>query len=133
MFSAVLSPFFFWRGYGLARSLAAQSGTKWQSGNVKIITFTGDKVRDVENVLAGELLGRTDDLEGCHLLLDFSHVDYLTSVELGTLITLHKRMKASGGRLTLFNMNPQVCEIFAVTRLQTLLGICREESPVSQG
>ena len=100
-----------------------------KSGNVKIITFTGDEVRDVENVLAKELKGHMEDLRECHLLLDFTNVEYLSSVELGTLIALHKRMKASGGRLTLFNLNAQVYEVFTVTRLQTLLGICREEVP----
>ena len=100
-----------------------------KSGNVKIITFTGDEVRDVENVLAKELKGHMEDLRECHLLLDFTNVEYLSSVELGTLIALHKRMKAFGGRLTLFNLNAQVYEVFTVTRLQTLLGICREEVP----
>jgi anti-sigma B factor antagonist len=98
-----------------------------KSGNVKIITFTGDEVRDVENVLAKELQGRVEDLKECHLLLDFTHVEYLTSAELGTLIGLHKRVKDSGGRLTLFNLNAQVYEIFTVTHLQSLLGICRED------
>jgi anti-anti-sigma factor len=98
-----------------------------QSGNVKIITFSGDKIRDVENVLARELAGRTEDLGACHLLLDFSNVEYLGSLELGTLLALHKRLRATGGRLTLFNLSPLVYEVFTVTRLQTLLGICREE------
>ncbi len=98
-----------------------------KSGNVKIITFTGDEVRDVENVLASELHGHMENLKECHLLLDFTHVEYLSSVELGTLITLHKKVKASGGRLTLFNLNAQVYEVFTVTRLQTYLGICRED------
>ena len=102
-----------------------------ENGNVRIITFTGDQVRKVENVLASELQGRTEHLGTCHLLLDFTNVDYLNSVELGTLITLHKRIKASGGRLTLFNLNAQVFEVFAVARLQTLLGICREEELLS--
>ena len=98
-----------------------------KSGNVKIVTFTGDEVRDVENVLAKELKGHLEDLTQCHLLLDFTHVEYLGSAELGTLVALHKRVKASGGQLTLFNLNAQVYEVFTVSRLQTLLGICREE------
>jgi anti-sigma B factor antagonist len=99
-----------------------------QTGDVRVITFTTEEVRDVDNVIARELEGRTNGLAGSHLLLDFTNVEYLNSVELGTLITLHKRMKASGGRLTLFNLNPQVYEVFTTTHLQTLLGICREES-----
>ncbi len=97
-----------------------------QSDNVRVITFTADKVRDVENMLARELEGRTDRLGACHLLLDFTNVEYLNSLELGTLITLHKRMKAAGGQLTLFNLDAQVYEIFTTTHLQTVMGICRE-------
>jgi carbon storage regulator len=95
-----------------------------QTGMVKIITFTAGQVR-LENVLATELEGLTDDLEECHLLLDFTNVEYVTSVELGTLVSLHKKMKASGGRLTLFNLNLQVFEVFLATHLEALIGICR--------
>ena len=95
-----------------------------QIGTVKIITFTAGQVR-LENVVATELEGLTDDLGECHLLLDFTNVEYVTSVELGTLISLHKKMKASGGRLTLFNLNLQVFEVFLATHLETLIGICR--------
>ena len=93
---------------------------------VKIITFTTGQKRDVEDVIATELDGHTDGLGECHLLLDFTNVEFITSVELGTLIGLHKRMKASGGWLTLFNLNPEVFEVFAVTRLDNLIEICRE-------
>ena len=79
----------------------------------------------MENVLSTELEGLTDGLGECHMLLDFTNVEYITSVELGTLVNLHKKMKASGGRLTLFNLNLDVFEVFTVTRLETLLQICR--------
>jgi anti-anti-sigma factor len=96
-----------------------------RTGNVRIITFTAGQARDVENVIATELHGLTEDLGECHLLLDFTNVDYITSLELGTLISLHKKLKATGGRLTLFNLNLQVFEVFVVTGLDKLMGICR--------
>jgi len=95
--------------------------------DVKIITFTTGQVRGVENIIATELEGRTDGLGECHLLLDFTNVEYISSVELGTLISLHKRLVALGGRLTLFNLNDQVYEVFTVCRLHTFLTICRED------
>ena len=95
-----------------------------QAGTVKIITFTAGQVR-LKNVIASELEGLTDELGECHLLLDFTNVEYVTSVELGTLVSLHKKMKASGGRLTLFNLNLQVFEVFLATHLEALIGICR--------
>jgi anti-anti-sigma factor len=93
---------------------------------VIILTLAGGKVRDVEDMLAAEL---GDDLRPAargHLLLDFTHVEQLGSAELGTLIRLHKRVQAAGGRLTLFNLSDRVYEVFTVTRLHTFLTICRE-------
>lgn len=96
-----------------------------RNGNVTIITLGGK--RDADNVLARQLEGYTERLGECHLLLDFTNVEYLSSVELATLVNLHKKVEAEGGRLTLFNLSPHVFETFAITRLHTLLGICREE------
>src|SRR5262245_35218067 len=97
-----------------------------QGGDVTIITFTADPIRDVENVLARELGGLTAGLAGRHLLLDFTNVDYLNSTDLGTLITLHRQIEAVGGRLTLFNLSAQVLMLFTITRLDTFLTICKE-------
>jgi anti-anti-sigma factor len=97
-----------------------------QSDNVRVITFSADGVCDVENMLARDLIGCTDELGDGHLLLDFTNVERLGSAELGTLVGLHKRMKACGGRLTLFNLNADIYEVFTATNLQTLLGICRD-------
>ena len=96
-------------------------------GNVTIITFTNGRARNVENVIAAELAGHTDGLGAGHLLLDFTHLERLSSLELGTLITLHRSRKASGGRLTLVNLNAEVSEIFAITHLDTILEIDREK------
>jgi len=98
-----------------------------QGGNVTILTFSDD-LRDGRNVLARELGDFSTELRDHHLLLNFINVKYLNSVELGTLINLHKRLQSAGGRLTLFNLNAQVFQIFTTTRLDTLLTICREVS-----
>jgi anti-sigma B factor antagonist len=94
-----------------------------QRGDVKILTLSGGKARVVEDLMEGELEGLTDEPRGCHLLLDFSKVEYINSDDLGVLINLHKNMQRFGGRLTLFNLNAQVYEVFTVTRLHTLLTI----------
>jgi anti-anti-sigma factor len=110
---------------GVATITTRSSPKTERTGTLKVITFTAGQKRDVENVIATELEGLTDQLGDSHLLLDFTNVEYITSVELGTLVSLHKKMKTSGGRLTLFNLNPQVFEVFTATRLETLIGICR--------
>lgn len=93
-----------------------------RNGDATTVTFTAGTLRDVQNVIARELDGLAVGAEG-HLVLDFTHVTYLNSVELGTLIALHKSAESAGGRITLFNLNAQLRELFSVTRLDTLLAI----------
>jgi len=95
-------------------------------GHVTVITFTPDPVRDVDNVIARELEGLTAGPGDQHLLLDFTNVDVLNSMELGTLINLHKQFRDAGGRLTLFNLSTDVLSLFTISHLDTLLQICRE-------
>ena len=103
--------------------MSASSPKMQQRGDVKIITLNGGKVRVIEDLMDGEFDRVTDDSIGSHLLLDFSKVEYINSDDLGVLINLHKKMQRFGGRLTLFNLNAQVYEVFTVTRLHTLLTI----------
>lgn len=95
-------------------------------GNLTILTFTANATRDVEDVLARELEVLPAGTAQQHLLLNFTHVKFLNSTELGTLISFHQRAKRAGGRLTLFALSPLVFELFTVARLDTFLEICRD-------
>lgn len=104
-----------------------------RSANLTILTFTAHAIRDVESVIARELDFLATGTGSQHLLLDFTHVEHLNSMELSTLVTLYKQVRAAGGRLTLFNLSAQVFELFSVTRLNTLLEICREDFAEQSG
>jgi anti-anti-sigma factor len=97
-----------------------------QCGDAKIITLSGGKVRVMEDLREGKIEGLTDEPRGCHLLLDFSKVVYLNSEDRSVLINLHKKMQRFGGRLTLFNLNAEVYEVFTVTRLHKLFTILQD-------
>jgi anti-sigma B factor antagonist len=103
--------------------MSAASPNVQQRGDVKIITLSGGKVQVVEDLMEGELEELTDEPRGCHLLLDFSKVEYINSDDLGVLINLHKKIRRFGGRLTLANLNAQIYEVFTITRLHTLLTV----------
>jgi len=111
----------------MASSVASVLPKVERSGNITIVTFTSDAIRNVENVIARELEVISGATGNQHLLLDFTNVEQLNSIELGTLISLHKQAELSGGRLTLFNLSAQLFKLFTVTRLDTLLGICRAQ------
>ena len=99
-----------------------------RKGYVTVITFTGSRNRGAGSAVASELEGRTDGIGERHLLLDFINMDVITGVDLGALITLQQKTGASGKQLTLFNLNAHVYEIFAITELNTVFEILREES-----
>jgi anti-anti-sigma factor len=58
------------------------------------------------------------------LALDLSAVAYLSTVALSRFMSLDQELKALGGRLSLLNVRPEVRRVFAVTRLDALLGGC---------
>jgi anti-sigma B factor antagonist len=69
------------------------------------------------------LLRLVHELSQSHLLLDFEAVDFLSSLGLATLLAVHKHMRVSGGRLKVVNVRPHIYEVFAVTRLTTVLDV----------
>jgi anti-sigma B factor antagonist len=54
------------------------------------------------------------------LFLDFGKVSFLTSNTLAMLLSLRKKWTALGGQLFLKSVNPEVFEIFRITRLDNV-------------
>jgi anti-anti-sigma factor len=76
--------------------------------------------------VGGQLLDVADGLGGGVLYLDLGRVTYLTSTMLASLLDLHKKLRAAGGRLRLHNCTPSAYEVFQVTRLNQVLNVCPE-------
>ena len=51
------------------------------------------------------------------MLIDFDNVEHLSSAALGQLITVSKKVKAKRGQLRLCSIDPQIYEVFVITRL----------------
>jgi anti-sigma B factor antagonist len=98
------------------------------AGDTTVVRFTGDKVlldEEAVRLLDGQLLGLADGPIRDTLFIDFGSVKYLTSLMLGTLLRLHRKLKGAGRHLTLGNLRPEVYEVFEVTRLTVLLDVRR--------
>ena len=57
------------------------------------------------------------------LLINFTDVDHLSSAALGTLITINNRVRALKGQLRLSNIDPQIYQVFVITKLNKLFEI----------
>ncbi|MBM3980098.1 MAG: STAS domain-containing protein [Planctomycetes bacterium] len=73
--------------------------------------------------LSRHLTALLEGKERPHLLIDLGGVTLLNSIMLAKFIGLNGRLRAAGGRLTLFNPNTIVRDVFRVTRLDTLLEV----------
>lgn len=101
-----------------------------QVGDVTVVRFRDQKIiEDINIQELGQELFRLVEADGCErLLLDFSSVDFLSSAALGKLITLDKKMKAHGGTLKLSNIRSEIYEVFAITKLNRLFDIRKDEA-----
>jgi len=95
---------------------------------VKLVRLRSGAIRDERDVeaLGQALLGLTEE-PGQRVVLSFLGVDHLTSLVLGKLILVHKRLSESGGEMRLADIDPQIYEVFKITHLDRLFTIYDHE------
>ncbi|MFT3785472.1 MAG: STAS domain-containing protein [Tepidisphaeraceae bacterium] len=93
--------------------------------DVRVVEFTANKILDEANIkeIGDAIGGLVDDREQPRLLVDFSHVDHLSSAALGMLINVNSKIRAKNGMLRLSNIKPQIREVFVITKLDKLFKI----------
>jgi anti-sigma B factor antagonist len=57
------------------------------------------------------------------LVIDFSGVDYISSIGLRVLMVAAKRIDARGGAIAVAALQPDVAEIFAISRFDKVLDV----------
>ncbi len=106
----------------------AASGTRLRIKREKDVTqveFVDRNILDEANIQAigDEITAIIDASPSPRLLISFSNVDHLSSAALGTLISINNRMKVKQGQLRLANIDPQIMEVFMITRLNRIFSI----------
>lgn len=76
-------------------------------------------IREIEDQLF-ELVEAEDNIK---ILLSFKSVEHLSSAALGMLINLEKLVGRKNGQLILSDINPQIFEVFKITRLNRMFQI----------
>ncbi|MEM8835338.1 MAG: STAS domain-containing protein [Planctomycetota bacterium] len=89
------------------------------------VEFVDRNILDEANIQKiGEEIGEIIEADDSpKLLISFSNVDHLSSAALGTLITIHNKVKAKSGQLRLSDIDPQIYEVFQITKLNKLFEI----------
>ncbi|MCX7404263.1 MAG: anti-sigma factor antagonist [Planctomycetota bacterium] len=99
-------------------------------GDVTVVKFLDKKILDETNIqeLGVELFGLVEQDNRKSILLNFSHVEFLSSAALGKLITLDRKVKAAKGRLKMSNIRPEIFEVFQITKLNKVFDIRNDEA-----
>ena len=101
---------------------------------VAVVSFVDTKIVTEENIqeVGDQLYSLVEDDGHKKILLNFGNVEFLSSAALGKLIALHKKLQAVGGRLILCNIDPEIYEVFEITRLDKFFNIQKEEQAALQ-
>lgn len=105
------------------------------AGNVAMVKVLDRKIIDAANIqeLGDELFSLVEKESQKNLILNFAQVEFLSSAALNKLIILDKKVKASGGKMRLCNLKPEIYEVFAITRLNQLFDIKNTEQEAMTG
>jgi anti-sigma B factor antagonist len=89
------------------------------------VEFTVRKILDESNIAEiGEKLSEIVDGEDRpKIIISFAAVDHLSSAALGTMIIINNKVKQKSGQLRLSNINPQIYDVFEITKLNKLFKI----------
>ena len=96
-----------------------------RDGGAIQIQFRDRNILDEANIqLIGEEITQIINQEPKpKLLVDFTDVDHLSSAALGTLITVNNKTRSLQGQLRLANIDPQIYQVFVITKLNKLFEI----------
>jgi anti-sigma B factor antagonist len=96
-----------------------------QVGEATQVEFLDRNILDEANIqrIKEELLTIVEGASRPKLLLSFAGVDHLSSAALGTLITVNGQVKAKGGQFRLSDIDPQIYEVFVITKLVRIFEI----------
>ncbi|MBY0307192.1 MAG: STAS domain-containing protein [Phycisphaerales bacterium] len=96
-----------------------------RDGSIVEVQFRDRNILDEANIqqIGEEIKTIIESEPAPRLLINFTDVDHLSSAALGTLITINNRVRALKGQLRLSNIDPQIYQVFVITKLNKLFEI----------
>lgn len=91
---------------------------------VTIVNFVDERIADPGRIeqLGQELLTLSNE-QRPQVVIDFSRVRFVSSLAINKLLVLEKRIRQRGGQLRLAELEPEVQEVFGITRLNDVFQI----------
>lgn len=99
--------------------------TVTEQDQVQVVQFSDRKILEELSIreIEDQLFDLVNAKPAIKLLLNFGNVEHLSSAALGMLINLEKEIAKKSGKLILSDINPQIFEVFKITRLNKMFDI----------
>jgi anti-sigma B factor antagonist len=100
-----------------------------KQNDVAVISFVTSRILDQSNVqqLGEELDALVEKFKLGKIVLNFSGVTYMSSAVMGKLVSLLKKVQATGGKLRLCQIEESIYEIFEIMRFDKMFKILPTE------
>ena len=88
-------------------------------GDVTVAWLTDRKVLEAAHIEAvgDQLTALVNDPARKKLVVNFDKVEFMSSAALGMLVTLQRKARAAAVKLVLCGIDPQILEVFKLTKL----------------
>ena len=96
-----------------------------ENDGITTVEFIDRNILDEANIqsIGDEITALIEGSSSPKIVISFSNVDHLSSAALGTLITINNKVRNKGGHLRLADIDPQIYEVFVITKLNKLFEI----------
>jgi anti-sigma B factor antagonist len=101
-----------------------------EQNGVACVQFKENRLTDEDNIeqIGRELFALTDQYHCKKVILDLTDLKMLTSSVLGKMITLHRKLHRSNGKLVLCNAGDYVTEVLETSRLHDYFHVADDQS-----
>lgn len=97
-------------------------------GGITVVEFLKVRMLDDTNInmMGAELFNLVEKTIDLRILIDFSNIKYMSSVVLGKIMELYKRIMARKGKLKLCGIDKSILKVFKVMKLDKILDIQKD-------
>jgi len=96
-------------------------------GNVVVLTFLPGLLSGAESIDRRDELGPVIG-DGARVLVNLSHMEFISSVFLGMLVGLFRKVRMANGTLKICCVRSVSIEAFRVTKLDQIFTLCADEA-----
>jgi anti-sigma B factor antagonist len=102
----------------MAEPVFAHISCRKEAG-ILVVILKDQKIQgdDLGDLLRQELLEAVQSYNADQLVIDFQRVTYLSTAGFRPLLSLHRKLHETRGRMIFCNLMPETLEVFVVTRL----------------